>query len=309
VITVFLRRLFGLIPSDPFTEGLQRMQRGDLRGAAELFEPLLDAPDDGIRKMARLYTCEALLQLGDRTVDEDPVAALECYESASGLQPTFADIHQRIGRIRLAHDDPVGAVEAFDRALEINPRFFGARLDALQARVEMGRDDCEAVLEALETHAPPLFHDEIADARRELEADDPGAALVRILAMRDRNPEPRDRAKERAIIALQDGAPLRAIELLERMLDDGRRFPDLLHLLGLAHGALDQHESAERAFREAIAIHPGYTKARMNLALTLMELERYAEADAQLNDVLRCDPHHPLALSALDEIRARAGGN
>ncbi len=309
MITVFLRRLFGLIPSDPFTEGLQEMQRGDLRGAVERFEPLLDDPEEGIRKMARLYTCEALLQLGDRTVDDDPVAALDLYESASSLQPGFADIHHRIGRIRLAHDDPRAALEAFDRALEINPRFFGARLDALQARADLGDADLEPAIEALQSYAPPLFADAIVEARREHLGGDPDAALARILALRDHSPDSRDRAKERAVAALQDGAPARAVELLGSMLAEGRRFPDLLHLLGLAEGALDHHEDAERAFREAIDIHPGYTKARMNLALTLMELDRFDEAETELHAVLACDPSHPLALGALEEIRTRVGEN
>ena len=307
--TVFLRRLFGLIPSDPFTDGLQEMQRGDLRGAVERFEPLLDDPEEGIRKMARLYTCEALLQLGDRTVDDDPVAALDLYENASSLQPGFADIHHRIGRIRLAHDDPRAALEAFDRALEINPRFFGARLDALQARVDLGDEDLDPAIEALQTYAPPLFADAIAEALHAREAEGPGAALVSILALRDHSPDSRDRAKERAVDALQDGAPARAVDLLESMLHEGRRFPDLLHLLGLALGALDRHEDAERVFREAIDIHPGYTKARMNLALTLMELGRFDEAEAELHAVLACDARHPLALGALEEIRTRVGEN
>ena len=87
----------------------------------------------------------------------------------------------------------------------------------------------------------------------------------------------------------------------------GRRFPDLLHVLGLAYGALERHQDAERVFREAIAIHPGYSKARVNLALSLMEQERWKEAETELQTVLETEPDHPLALGALDEIRASVG--
>ena len=62
---MFLRKLFGLVPSDPFTKGLDLFDRGHLRQAVAAFAPLLDSSDDAIRGKAALYTCEAYLQLGD----------------------------------------------------------------------------------------------------------------------------------------------------------------------------------------------------------------------------------------------------
>lgn len=307
VIHVFLRRLFGLVPADPFTEGLQLMQRGELRAAVAAFEPLLQASDEGVLKMARLYACEALLQLGDEILDSDETAALECFESAAGLQPSFADIHHRIGRLRLQAGDVEGARNALEHSLEINPRFFVARVDMVEACLVSGSGDAGAALDALEAYAPPLYAEDVAAVRNFVEADNVEAALARILAIRTKTPDPRDHVKARAVAALQDQQPERAVELLESVMGGGRRFPDLLQLLGLAYGALERHEDAEKVFRDALVIHPGYAKARMNLALTLMELERWAEAEAELHTVLEDDPAHPLALGALQEIRAQVG--
>ena len=284
------------------------MQGGDLRGALEHFEPLLNAPDEGIRKMAKLYACEALLQLGDEIVDSDTIEALECYESAAGLQPTFADIQHRIGRLRLRNGDVEGAIQALERSLEVNPRFFAARLDMVEASLATSAHDWEEPLTQLEAYAPPLYADDVRDVRALLEAANVEAAVARILAIRSKSPDPRDHVKARAVTALQDDQPQRAIEMLEGMMQGGRRFPDLLQLLGLAYGAVERHEDAERAFRDAIAIHPGYAKARMNLALTLMELERWNEAETELQTVLEKDPSHPLALGAIEEIRAQVEG-
>lgn len=285
------------------------MQRGDLRAAVALFEPLLESPDEGIRKMARLYACEALLQLGDEIVDSDDKEALECYESAAGLQPSFADIQHRIGRLRLQRGDVAGARSALEKALEINPRFFAARLDVLEACLVTEGSPWTEALEHLEAYAPPLYADDVAEVRAHLEAANVDAAVARILAVRTKSPDPRDHVKARAVSALQDDQPQRAVDMLEGMMQGGRRFPDLLQLLGLAYGALERHEDAERAFREAIAIHPGYTKARMNLALTLMDLARFAEAEVELKAVLSQDPDHPLAHGALEEIRAQVEGD
>ena len=202
---VFLRRLFGLVPSDPFTAGLQKMQRGELREALASFEPLLESPDEALRKMARLYACEAMLQLGDEILDTDAEAALDCYESASGLQPTFADIHHRIGRLRLTHGDLPGARAALDRALEINPRFFAARLDALEVSLGLDSEDVGDRLQELEAFTPPLYAEDVAEVRSFVEAKNSEAAVARILAIRSKSPDPRDHVKQRAVSALQEG--------------------------------------------------------------------------------------------------------
>ena len=301
---MFLRRLFGLMPADPFTEGLELMQRGELRPALAAFEPLLQSPDEATRGMATLYACEALLQLGDRIVDSDPAAALECFESASGLQPTYADVHHRVGRIRHRRGETDAALAAYKRALDINPRFFSARLEAFQILVDRQDPALADKLTELEEFAPPLLAEDVAALRPLLVSGNLEALAARVLAVRERTPDPRQGLKMKAVQALQDNDPKAAIQLIESAPDGGRRFPDLLHLLGLAHGRLEQHAHAEAAFREALRIHPGFTKARINLALTLIERERWNEAESELELVLAHDPTHLLALGALEEIRS-----
>lgn len=305
---MFLRRLFGLVPSDPFTEGLQRMQKGELRPALAVFEPLLDSPDEGIAGMAALYACEALLQLGDRIVESDPAAAVECYESASGLQPGFADIHHRIGRVRHGQGRTDAALAAFERSLAINPNFFSARLEAFEIRARRGDEDLAGAYEELKEYAPPVFQDEIDGLRSLLEAGNAEALAASVAALREHTPDPRRSVKLRAVEALQGDRPEEAIEILRSAPDGGRTYPDLLHLMGLAHGRLDQHEEAEEAFRAALDIHPGLTKSRINLALTLIEGQRWDEAEAELRAVLEQEPDHPLALGALEEIRSATRG-
>jgi tetratricopeptide (TPR) repeat protein len=301
---VFLRRLFGLMPADPFTEGLQLMQKGELRPALAVFEPLLANPDEATRAMAALYACEALLQLGDQLVDTDPDAALECFESASGLQPTYADIHHRVGRLRHQKGEDEAALMAYGRALAINPRFFSARLEAFEILVRRADPAIEEALAALEAQAPAVLRPDVAALRPLWESGNREALAARVMAVRERSPDPRQSLKLKVVQALQNDDPEGAIQWISSAPDGGRRFPDLLHLLGLAHGRLGQQAHAEAAFREALRIHPGFTKARINLALTLIERQRWQEAGAELEIVLTQDPAHPLALGALEEIRA-----
>ena len=60
--------------------------------------------------------------------------------------------------------------------------------------------------------------------------------------------------------------------------------------LGLAHNHLDQHEEAIEAYEASLASDPGLQPAHWNLALTLLDLERYAEAKARFEIYLQLDP-------------------
>ncbi len=302
---MFLRRLFRLLPTDPFTGGLQCMDRGRLRQALQHFEPLLDSADEGTRSMARLYSCECWLQLGDEIAASDPEAGLDCFEHAAALQPGFADVQHRVGRGCLRLERFPEAIEALRRALEINPRFFTARLDLIEALQRAGRSESvEAEIERLADLAPDLFHDDVALLRQAAQTGNAEAVFARLDAMRDHQPSPRERLRREALQALREERPERAVEILADLLETGRRFPDLLLLQGLALARMERARAAEDAFREALAIHPGYTKARINLALALMEQGRNTEAERELRTVLEHDPVHPLALSALEEIQA-----
>lgn len=304
---VFLRRLFRLIPPDPFTEGLQCMDRGQLRRAIDAFAPLLGSADEGVRGMARLYSCESWLQLGDEIAPDDPRAALPCYENASELQPDFADVQHRLGRTRLRLEDHAAAIVALRRALDINARFFNARLDLIEAIVRGGRDhELEAEVQALAANAPDFFDDEIAELRQAAQVGNYEAVCARVDSIRDHNPSPRERLRREALRALRDDRPADALAALAELLDTGSRYPDFLQLQGLAHARLGDGRAAEDSFREALAIHPGYTKARVNLALSLMDQDRMAEAERELRRVLEQDPSHPLAQSALEEIHGLA---
>jgi tetratricopeptide (TPR) repeat protein len=299
---MFLRKLFTLLQGSGLARGLEAMEAGNLRGAIETFLPALEDEDAGTREKARLYCCEAYLQLGDEIRGSDASAALKCYERAAELQPGFADLAHRAGTMHEQLGQFVPAQAAYKRALEINPAFLAARFDSIALHFLRGEAlQARAEVDILADHAPEIYAAAVDEIRESLDRGQYEVAAAQLLALRDRSPNPLDLDRQAARKALSAGEPEEAVRILRRGLGD-RRFPDLLQLLGLAYGQLGDHAKAEAAFRDALEVHPGYQKARINLALSLLEQERFEEAESELRQVLEVAPNHPLALGALEEI-------
>jgi len=154
----------------------------------------------------------------------------------------------------------------------------------------------------LRQRAPELYADKLDELIQLVEAGSEAAVEAQLHMIREMNPSTREILRQSALKALREDRPEQAVRILEDLIGDRSRFPDLLQLLGLAYSKLERTREAEEAFRAALRIHPKYQKARINLALALMEQDRLREAEQELNTVLEDDPQHPLALSAVEEI-------
>ena len=83
------------------------------------------------------------------------------------------------------------------------------------------------------------------------------------------------RARER--FAVQDYYG--AVYLLEEIVDGGRAFADVHHLLGVSLSLLGQSDRALGEFVRALELNPRYLEALIHQGLVLNELGRTAEAD------------------------------
>jgi tetratricopeptide (TPR) repeat protein len=302
---MFLKSLFRLIPKDPLTKGLQHFNRGRLTESIAEFAGLLDSQDEEIRKKARLYTCEAHLQLGDEAAARNPQRACEHYEQARALQPTFADIQNKLGEVYRDLGRIEEAEACFEESLEINPRYFAAAINLSNVRVHtQGPEHVAQDVARIAEWCPPMYREKLQDLVQACQTDAPIDWDARFREIREMAPTRVQVGKQSALTAIQRGDAPKAIEILEELLREHDRFPDLHLLLGLARGSLGQHEEAIAAFRQALAINEHYLKARINLGITYMELDRLDEARTELERALQTDPGNSLAKSALAEIEA-----
>src|SRR4026209_2869383 len=85
-------------------------------------------------------------------------------------------------------------------------------------------------------------------------------------------------AQARERFAVQDYSG--AAHLLEEVLETGRSFADVHHLLGLCLALLDHRERALEQFEQALALNPRYIEANIHRGILLNELGRPEEAEA-----------------------------
>lgn len=300
---MFLKNLFKLVPQEPLTRGLDLFNNGRYGEALEVFESLIDDPDENVREKARLYSCEAHLQLGEAASHRDLQGAVYHFRKASDYEPRFADIHNKVGEMSRLLGRLEEAADAFRRSLAINERYFMAHINLVQTLLEMGQlTQCGSEIRVLRATCPPLFRDLAEELVVACEAGDRQRMTELLAEIRHLDPDEVSLARERALQVLRRGEPERASEILEELVEKNPSFPDLRLLLGLAYGDMGRVEESMARFREALEINPNYLKARINLGFTLMELERYEEAQTELERALQVDPEHPLAKCALEEL-------
>jgi len=102
-------------------------------------------------------------------------------------------------------------------------------------------------------------------------------------------------AQARERYALQDYYG--AAHLLESVLETGRSFADVHHLLGVCLAMLGQRERALEQFELALTLNPRYIEANIHRGILLNELGREAEAEAAFQAAVRHEPGGALGYS------------
>src|SRR6266550_1698378 len=91
-------------------------------------------------------------------------------------------------------------------------------------------------------------------------------------------------AQARERFALQDYYG--AAHLLESVLETGKSFADVHHLLGLCLAMLGQRDRALEQFERALTLNPRYIEANIHSGILLNELGREDEGRAAFQDAV-----------------------
>ncbi len=108
----------------------------------------------------------------------------------------------------------------------------------------------------------------------------------------------------RGVIALQSGAPDRAIGYLQSAIAASPRLADLHALLGAACAECGQVDAAIDAFKRALRLDPKSVDAQYNFANVLRDAGRLSEAEPHYRNAIRLEPefadaHYNLGLALI----------
>ncbi len=81
------------------------------------------------------------------------------------------------------------------------------------------------------------------------------------------------------------------------------------YYLGLAEKEAGQSEEAVRSFRQALSLQPDYLPAQLQLATTLIDLNRMEESIPDLQEIVKRQPAHPTAHYDLGRALRKLGRN
>jgi Flp pilus assembly protein TadD len=116
--------------------------------------------------------------------------------------------------------------------------------------------------------------------------------------------------EERLAVAeyfLVQGDPFSASRFYEAAFKTGLpRTAASLGRYGEALSLASNGDGAVAAFREALALDPTRSRIRTSLAITLANLNRFAESKVEAQEVLKVDPQNPKALNLLAALNAQA---
>jgi predicted TPR repeat methyltransferase len=113
--------------------------------------------------------------------------------------------------------------------------------------------------------------------------------------------------KQQALNHIRAGRLHPAMQQLIAACSLDKQDPEIWFYLGTVHGLLGDASSAEKSFRAALALRPGFIQARFNLANALRDQDRLAEAEQEYRAVTRHVVQHAPAWVALAYVLIKQG--
>ena len=280
-------------------EGLLRRLLTILRGLIRDF-----TPDEQAFKTAQFYLTESYISLAKLSMEEeDYISAIYNYRKALELNPSFADIHNKLGTLFHQKMDYESAISCFKKALDINRNYFTARVNLGYVYLDLGNlDEATKEFDTLIIGRDDEAKEDYTKAKELLSQASLEPAkdlLYKAFSL------PEDIAQKHyhnAQRLYHQGRLEEAKNELDIALTENPCYADVHNLLGIINLNLGNIDDAMVSIKEAIEINANYVTAHFNMGFILLEQEMYDEAAEEFRKILEIDPENKIAASILNEI-------
>ena len=243
--------------------GLCHFHLGHTQKAATLFSEAIEIREEG-RSHFHLGLC--LEQMGRL---EEAQTHLQRARTLDDDPPYGFELYFALGRVYLALDRPDRAARDLRRALRLWPDEPQATLTLAQALKERQRFEEAArrlddlVGDDLDDADPDLL---LELAHTHLQSGAPQRAVEAYEALLERHPDHLSALQGAATAHLQLHRPHRANQWLLRALDESEDNADIYALIGEANARIQNHDRARQSYQSALRRQPDHPRALLGLA-------------------------------------------
>jgi tetratricopeptide (TPR) repeat protein len=185
-------------------------------------------------------------------------------------------------RVKVLKDDVKGGIEDLSEALKIDE----TDISALVMRsgllsVEGKAEEAKADIEKASRLAPNVPDIILQKSRLAAQANRFGEAIGDVQLLLRSDPKNEEYRQQLALYLQADKRPRRAIEVLNGLIDDNPKDPDLYRTRGDALLSINKHAEAIKDYEEALKLDPEDTGVLNNLAWVLATSETESVRDAE----------------------------
>jgi tetratricopeptide (TPR) repeat protein len=278
------------------------------------------------------YLALAYSKLGDHQQE------MSAYKQALAREPNKVDLLIDYGLAQASAEDYKGAKETFEYTAKIDPLNPQVNRLLQDIATKLGEEITVAPISSEDLSQAQKFYEEGLQLASEKKFDEAanafesavnknpddtqaliawGAALTNAGNL-SRGQELLQQAAEKApnqqlawynlgINLALSGSPEDAIQALQQSLNLDKQFAPAWRQLARIYSAQKGTDPAEEAFKSAIDIDPAYLEARMDYAIFLLGLDRYADAMAQIEQSAKLNPDDPYLLLIRGLLSAKLG--
>jgi tetratricopeptide (TPR) repeat protein len=250
------------------------LQKGQSEQAVKDLRAAVELQKDNFRAQSAL--ADVLTSL--KKYDE----ALKLCDDVIKLAPKETMGYKLRARVKVLKDDVKGGIEDLNEALKLD----GTDISALVMRsgllsVEGKAEEAKADIEKASRLAPNVPDIILQKSRLAAQANRFGEAIADVQLLLRSDPKNEEYRQQLALYLQADKRPRRAIEVLNGLIDDNPKDPDLYRTRGDALLSINKHAEAIKDYEEALKLDPEDTGVLNNLAWVLATSETESVRDAE----------------------------
>ena len=289
-------------------QGHAQEAQAELKIAAELLKQVVAANQGVVRTEISPHTAESMELEASKLAVVDPGAVKEITEFEARIDPAVADSYNNLGVIAAGRSEFLSAFEYFQKAAKWNPSLEGIDYNLGRAAFS-ARQYAQAVApleKSLAAHPTDswtraalgssyFWVQRYADAVRTLRPME--AALSSSVALNF----------VYSVALVNSGEVAEGVKRLQDLQKGNPAVAAIPARLGEAYASQGDYPRAAEEYREALKLDPSDTTSEYQLAMSLIHLQRKAEAVEVLKDTVRRGSNDAEVYSQLGTLQLESG--